>query len=473
MALSSNHIDTIAAPATPAGRGGVGIIRVSGPLASTILQQVTHKKLPSPRQAVYSQFFDENNDAIDMGLILFFNSPHSFTGEDVVEFHGHGGPVVIDCLLRRILQLGARLARPGEFSERAFLNDKLDLAQAEAIADLIDSASEQAVKSAMRSLQGEFSKHIDHLVSELIHLRMYVEAAIDFPEEEIDFLSDGVVTGQLSNIISELKKLLVSATQGVRLRDGLTVVIAGKPNAGKSSLLNQLSGRESAIVTDIPGTTRDLVREQILLQGIPLHIIDTAGLRDSDDPVEQEGIRRARAEIDKADLLLLIVDVTHQTLPSTARGGEEAVGNLLPQCLNISSILDEYGLAGRTVTIVFNKIDLLQKEPQLIDSKPISQVFLSAKKGDGIELLRQHLLHQAGVNQLGEGQFIARRRHLDALQQAFAIVKEAEKNFHQHAMGELLAEDLRHAQQHLSEITGQFTADDLLGKIFSSFCIGK
>ncbi|NNM60479.1 MAG: tRNA uridine-5-carboxymethylaminomethyl(34) synthesis GTPase MnmE [Legionellales bacterium] len=448
--------DTIAAPATPPGRGGIGIIRVSGSLAIKILEQIIHKTAPPPNQAIYTKFYDNHNEVIDMGLILFFVGPHSFTGEDVVEFQGHGGPVVIDCLLRRILQLGARLAKPGEFSERAFLNDKLDLVQAEAIADLIDAASEQALKSAMRSLQGEFSKRIEEVLSELIYLRIYVEAAIDFPEEEIDFLGEGIAAEKLIEIINKLTLLLETATQGVRLRDGLSVVIVGKPNAGKSSLLNQLTGRETAIVTEIAGTTRDLLREQILLEGIPLHITDTAGLRESSDIVEQEGIRRARAEMDKADLILLIVDHTTR------------------DALDLDALLEEYGLENRSVTIVFNKIDLMNKQPELVNNdSTISQLYLSAKENLGIELLKQHLLHKAGVRQYSEGQCIARLRHLNALIATLGVVVEAEKNFHQYNQGELLAEDLRSAQQILGEITGRFTADDLLGKIFSSFCIGK
>ncbi len=446
--------DTIAAPATPPGRGGVGIIRVSGPKAAFILQTVTGQ-LPQPRYATYGTFIDDNGEVIDMGLTIFFPNPHSFTGEDVVEFQGHGGPVVMDRLLRRILALGARLARPGEFSERAFLNDKIDLAQAEAIADLIDSASEQAARCAIRSLQGEFSQQVNQLVEALIRLRMYVEAAIDFPEEEVDFLSDGVITGQLHTIIADLQELLKKAKQGAVLREGLTVVIAGKPNAGKSSLLNQLSGKETAIVTDIPGTTRDLIKEQILLDGIPLHIIDTAGLRDSDDPVEQEGIKRARNEIDKADLLLLIVDITQVHDKS------------------IDDLLDEYGLTGRNVIVIFNKIDLAAHQVELHKAKHGSQIYISAKQGMGMDLLRQHLINSVGLSQQSEGQFIARRRHLDALNRAYELLRDADTQFSQHRMGELLAEDLRITQQVLSEITGQFTSDDLLGRIFSSFCIGK
>lgn len=452
--MKANSIDTIAAPATPPGRGGIGVVRVSGPKALAILQAIT-TKTPQPRYATYCQFYDGQNDVIDMGLVLYFPAPHSFTGEEVVEFHGHGGPVVIDSLLKRIISLGARLARPGEFSERAFLNDKLDLAQAEAIADLIDSASEQAAKSAVRSLQGEFSQQIHRMVDELIHLRMYVEAAIDFPDEEVDFLTDGVVAEKLLKITEHLSQVIQTARQGAALREGLTVVIAGKPNAGKSSLLNQLSGRDTSIVTDIPGTTRDVLREQILLNGIPLHIIDTAGLRDSDDPVEQEGIKRARAEMDKADIILLIVDITKTALTSKA------------------ALLEEYGLTGHHISIIYNKIDLNQQPVKLCLEENIPCVYISAKQAQGIDVLQQHLLEKAGLSAPGEGQFIARRRHLDALKRAYSLLQTAETQFFQHQMGELLAEDLRHCQQVLSEITGQFTSDDLLGHIFSNFCIGK
>ena len=452
--------DTIAAPATPPGRGGIGIIRVSGPLALSIFQKITHKKEIFPRKALHCSFYDHLNEAMDMGLVLFFNQPHSFTGEDVIEFQGHGGPVVMDYLLSQILHYGARLAKPGEFSERAFLNDKIDLAQAEAIADLIDSASTQAAKSALRSLQGEFSKRIADMVNRLIHLRIYVEAAIDFPDEEVDFLTDGVVNQQLSDLIIALSAILNTAIQGARLREGLTIVIVGKPNAGKSSLLNQLSGRESAIVTDIAGTTRDLVKEQILLDGVPLHIIDTAGLRESLDPIEQEGIRRARAEMEKADLILLLVDATMVDKPLS----EEKT----------AALIASYGLEGRELTLILNKIDLLPAGTLQSDYEGlIPHYCLSAKSGEGMTALRQHLVEKTGIQSHQEGQFIARRRHLDVLERVLNLLKEAKCQFDSAPMGELLAEDLRYAQHYLQEITGEFTADDLLGKIFSSFCIGK
>ena len=359
----------------------------------------------------------------------------------------------MDMLLERIVSLGARVARPGEFSERAFLNDRLDLAQAEAIADLIDSGSRAAARLATRSLQGEFSKRVHSLVDQLIHLRMYVEAAIDFPEEEIDFLSDGKVQSDLTAILEQVGEVIASAKIGALLRDGMQLVIAGRPNAGKSSLLNALSGRQSAIVTDIPGTTRDLLREQIQIDGMPLHLIDTAGLRDSECVVEQEGIRRAREEIDKADLILWVFDA--------AQGVEQDAGD-------ISSLP-----AGIPVTYVSNKIDMAEEAPGENQEAGITTIRLSAKSGDGVELLREHLKKRMGYAGESEGEFIARRRHLDALKRAQEFVENGNRALLDNRSGELLAEDLRQAQNALSEITGEFTSDDLLGEIFSSFCIGK
>lgn len=455
----SDHInneldaDTIAALATPPGRGGVGIVRVSGPLSPAIAQCILQKS-PAARRAEYLPFYQSDGATIDMGIALYFPAPHSFTGEHVLELHGHGGPVVMDLLLKTVVGLGARLARPGEFSQRAFLNDKLDLTQAEAIADLIDSASQQAARLALRSLQGAFSRRIHELLDALIQLRMYVEAAIDFPEEEIDFLQDEQIRQQLTNVLSALNNTLVSATQGCLLREGMTVVIAGKPNAGKSTLLNQLTGRETAIVTDIPGTTRDVLREQITIDGMPIHIIDTAGLRDSGDQVEQEGIRRAWKEIEQADRILYLID--HQQ----------------PQTIEDQRFLDQLRHAGPGLTIVHNKIDLSGASPSSEESAGQYEIYLSAKQGAGVELLREHLKACVGFQQAGEGAFMARRRHVDALQQALIHVQSAERQLNRSA-GELLAEDLRQAQNQLSEITGEFTSDDLLGRIFSSFCIGK
>jgi tRNA modification GTPase len=442
--------DTIAAIATPPGRGGIGIIRISGLQTHAIAKNILGF-VPQPRFAAHAVFRDQDNNAIDDGIALFFPNPNSFTGEDVLELQGHGGPVVQDCLLRHVLQCGARLAKPGEFSERAFLNDRLDLAQAEAIADLIDAASEQAARAAVRSLQGEFSRHIQQLVEKLIHLRIYVEAAIDFPEEEIDFLSDGKVKQELKNILQELQTVLSTAQQGSLLREGMTVVIAGKPNAGKSSLLNTLSGRDTAIVTDIPGTTRDVLREMIQIDGMPLHIIDTAGLRNSTDQVEREGVRRALAEIEKADRILLVVDDQDSEKESHPI----------------------FNYNKKHLTVIHNKIDITDKPAAISEENGITTIYLSAKTNAGIELLREHLKKCMGFNSQVEGNFIARRRHLDALHRAEQYLLNGEQQLTSHKAGELLAEDLRLAQQALSEITGEFTADDLLGKIFSSFCIGK
>ncbi len=440
--------DTIAAVATPSGRGGVGIIRVSGQQAAEIAKKISGL-CPAPRYAHYGKFTGTNKITIDSGLTLYFKKPFSFTGEDVVEFHAHGGPVVLDLLLKEILQHDIRPARAGEFTERAFLNDKIDLAQAEAIADLIAADSEQAARAAMRSMQGEFSAIINQLVEELIQLRIYVESALDFPEEEIDFLADDAIANKLKAVKQKLLSVKKSAQQGRLLKEGMTVVIAGKPNAGKSSLLNQLAGQESAIVTEIPGTTRDILREHIQIDGLPLHIIDTAGLRDSEDVVEQEGVKRAKQMIEKADRILFVVDI---------KDSDKTILETLPK--NIG------------VTIVFNKIDTESRPPEIIENKE-TEIYLSAKTGAGITLLKQHLKKCMGYQQKTEGQFIARRRHLDAIDNAEQHLEIADKNLHQLQAGELLAEELRLAQAVLSSITGEFSSDDLLGRIFSDFCIGK
>ena len=451
--MPNQNSETIAAIATPPGRGGVGIIRVSGPLAKNISEKILGK-LPKPRFADYLPFLDQNNETIDSGLALYFVAPNSFTGEDVLELQGHGGPVVMDLLLQRVIRLGARIAKPGEFSERAFLNDKVDLAQAEAIADLIEAGSEQAAKSAVKSLQGEFSRWIDESVEALTHLRMYVEAAIDFPEEEIDFLSDGHVTKSLEKILVEMDKIFASAQQGVLLRDGMRVVLIGQPNTGKSSLLNALAGRDSAIVTHIAGTTRDVLREEINIDGMPLHVIDTAGLRESDDVVEQEGIKRTWIEIEQADRALLLVD---DKAGITAE--DEKIRQKLPKSLE--------------VTIVRNKIDLSQAKAMAKVEEGESEIALSAKSGEGVDLLREHLKNIMGYTGLTEGVFLARRRHLDALIRAKEFVLNGQNQLQTSKAGELLAEDLRQAQHALGEITGHVSSDALLGKIFSSFCIGK
>ena len=449
--------ETIVAQATPIGRGGVGILRISGPLASTVAQEVLGKEL-KPRLANYLPFKDSDGTVLDQGIALFFKAPNSFTGEDVLELQGHGGQVILDILLKRILEIkGVRIARAGEFSEQAFLNDKLDLAQAEAIADLIDATSEQAARSALKSLQGEFSTKINRLVDSVIYLRTYVEAAIDFPDEEIDFLADGKIEGHLNGIIAQLDQVRAEAKQGSILREGMKVVIAGRPNAGKSSLLNALAGREAAIVTDIAGTTRDVLREHIHLDGMPLHIIDTAGLRDATDEVERIGISRAWNEIEQADRILLMLDSSdaEQDLIKVRSEFLAKLPNNIP------------------VTIIRNKADLTGEMECLYEQDGYTVVNLSAKTQQGVDLLREHLKQAMGYQTGIEGGFLARRRHLEALEQAAQHLQAGHVQLTQFHAGELLAEELRMVQDALSEITGQFTSDDLLTNIFSSFCIGK
>lgn len=451
--------DTIAAQATAPGKGGVGIIRVSGPKAKDIAAHIVGR-CPEPRQAEYMSFKSSDGTTLDQGIVLFFKGPNSFTGEDVVEFQGHGGPIVIDLILQEITKIdGLRLARAGEFSERAFLNDKIDLTQAEAIADLIESNSVQAAKSALQSLQGEFSNKINSLVEKMIQLRIYVEAAIDFPDEEIDFLSDGKVANDLDGIIDYLDSVKHQAQQGAIIREGMKVVIAGRPNAGKSSLLNALSGKDSAIVTDIAGTTRDVLKEHIHIDGMPLHIIDTAGLRESPDTVEQIGIERAWQEINDADKVLLMVDAT---------SGENIDPNdIWPEFMDK---LPE----NMPLSIIRNKIDLIgESTSQVTEINNIPVISISAQQQLGIEELKQHLKAAMGFQGSTEGTFMARRRHLDALNKAYSHLLQGKEQLHSFIAGEILAEELRIAQQHLNEITGEFSSDDLLGRIFSSFCIGK
>ncbi len=448
--------DVIAAIATAPGRGGIGIVRISGSNLLTLVRNLIQTEI-RPRIATVANFLDAGGQVIDQGIVLYFTAPHSFTGEDVIELQGHGGAVVMDSLLARVIQLGARLARPGEFSERAFLNGKIDLAQAEAIADLIDASSRQAARSAMRSLQGEFSRQIRELVESLIQLRIYVEAAIDFPEEDVSFLNDGRVAGEIQLLLSALASIKDRARQGTILQEGMTVVIAGKPNAGKSSLLNALSGRETAIVTEIAGTTRDVLRERIDIDGMPLHIVDTAGLRESTDAVEQEGIRRAWAEIEAADQVLLIMDSNEDSINFPNSSWPEYF-HRFPEKSNI--------------TLVLNKIDLSDQSDSIVHGEYTS-IFLSAKTGQGLPLLRNYLKGLMGYSGSIEGGFSARRRHLEALERAEQSIENARIQLNVGGNGELVAEDLRHAQQQLGEITGEFTANDLLGRIFSSFCIGK
>ena len=445
--------DTIAAIATAPGRGGVGVIRISGsnllPFAFAL-----SGKTPKPRYATLVDFKAADGATLDSGLLLFFPGPHSFTGEDVLELQGHGGPVVMQMLLARCLDLGARLAEPGEFSRRAFLNGKLDLAQAEAVADLIDAATTSAARSAVRSLQGEFSKAIHGLTDELINLRMLVEATLDFPEEDIDFLKAANAFGRLENLQIRLAEIFDRAGQGKLLQAGLHVVLVGQPNVGKSSLLNRLAGDDLAIVTAIAGTTRDALRSTIQIEGIPLHIIDTAGLRETDDEVEKIGIERTWREIERADVVLLLVD---------AREGVSTVDR---------KILAKLPTSLRQIT-VYNKIDLAGRAPERHDEADGVAISLSAKANQGIELLRQELLNIAGWHQ-AEDVFIARERHLRALAEAQERIAAARERVEgEHPALELFAEELRLAQQALGQITGEFTADDLLGVIFSRFCIGK
>ncbi len=442
--------DTIAAIATAPGRGGVGVIRISGadlkPLAEAIIG-----KLPQPRYATYANFKAADGAVLDQGLALYFPGPASFTGEDVLELQGHGGPVIMRLLLQRCVELGARLAEPGEFTKRAFLNDKLDLAQAEAVADLIDASSEQAARSAVRSLQGAFSTEVTALVEQLINLRMLVEATLDFPEEDIDFLEAANAVGKLQGIMQQLARVLQTARQGAILREGIHVALIGQPNVGKSSLMNALAGDEVAIVTDIAGTTRDTIRELIHIDGVPMHIIDTAGLRETTDQVEQIGIERTWKAIDKADIALLLLDSRHGLTDA-----EAAILQRLP--------------AGLKLLKVFNKIDLSGEQPGLSELDGIPVVYLSARQHRGVDLLRQQLLQAVGYRSEGEGIFMARERHLNAIHQARQSLETAHQNWQQI---ELFAEELRLAQHALSGITGEFSADDLLGEIFSRFCIGK
>lgn len=455
--MVQNDLDTIVAIATPPGRGGVGIVRVSGADIDQLVLEIIGKPL-NPREATFARFRGADQEVLDEGVAVYFPAPASFTGEHVLELQGHGGPVILDSLLQRCLQLGARMARPGEFSERAFLNNKLDLAQAEAIADLIDASSVQAARCAVRSLQGEFSKLVNELVDQIIHIRMYVEAAIDFPEEEIDFLADERLASNLEKLSSDLSATLGRAQQGSLLRDGMTVVLAGKPNAGKSSLLNALAGRDAAIVTSVAGTTRDVLREKINLDGMPLHIVDTAGLRDSDDEVELEGIRRAWQEIGQADQILFLVDACETAEPEL-----EAIW---------PEYFSRYSETRQPIAVVLNKIDQTDHAAGRVKAG-IDTFAISAKYGAGLDQLVDYLQTSMGYKGQDEGLFTARRRHLDALEKALDLVDTGRNQLRSSGAGELLAEDLRQAQNHLSEITGQFTSDDLLGHIFSSFCIGK
>jgi tRNA modification GTPase len=444
--------DTIAAIASAPGRGAVGVIRVSGPDVPRIAQEILGF-LPMPRLAQVSNFRSSSGEPLDRGLALYFPAPASYTGEHVLELQGHGGALIVDLLLQRLLDMGCRMARPGEFSERAFLNGKIDIAQAEAIADLIDAGTTAAARAAVRSMQGEFSARINALQVQITELRTLVEAAIDFPDEELEFLPGSVLGRSVANILISFESITAAARQGALLREGLNIVIAGRPNAGKSSLLNNLVGDEIAIVTDQPGTTRDVLRQHVHLDGLPLNLIDTAGLRATVDVVEAEGVRRALNELDRADRVLYILDAAGPPLDWRAELQE------LPP--------------GVPVTLVFNKIDLSGAAPRADESLDPPQVFLSAKTGEGVALLREHLKTRAGYESGESGALSARRRHLDALRRAKACVEQAAQTLTETRAFELFAEELRRAQLALGEITGEFTSDDLLGEIFSSFCIGK
>lgn len=446
-------ITTIVAPVTPPGKGAVGIVRVSGPLVPTIMQAVLHQEI-KPRQATFTHFY-EQEEKIDEGIALFFPGPHSFTGEDVLELQGHGGPVVMDVLIKHLLTLGAHFARPGEFSERAFLNGKLDLAEAEAIADLIDASSREASRAALRSLDGEFSTRIEVIQRGLTNLRMLIEANIDFSDEDIEVISVAQILSNLQHLTLTMQTLLSETQQGALLREGVTVVIVGEPNVGKSSLLNRLSQKEVAIVTDIPGTTRDVLRSHILIDGLPLHIVDTAGLRASSDVVEQEGIRRAHVEMQKADLILYLFTATEEHRALAARKAQ------LAEALQVIPFI-----------FVRNKIDLINATANILHEKEGAVVSLSIKNNEGLDLLKACIKKVIGF-QSSEGMYSARRRHVEAIKRALLHIQAAETQVHARRGIEMLAEELRLSQESLGKITGKFTADDLLGKIFSSFCIGK
>ncbi|WP_243040561.1 tRNA uridine-5-carboxymethylaminomethyl(34) synthesis GTPase MnmE [Dyella sedimenti] len=442
--------DTIAAIASAPGAAGVGVLRVSGPAVPAIAGALLGRE-PDPRRAHFTAFREHDGGLIDRGLLLYFPAPASYTGEHVLELQGHGSPVLLDALLRRVCAMGARLARPGEFTERAFLNGKLDLAQAEAVADLIAARSQAGARAALRSMEGVFSNRVHELLQSLIALRVHIEAAIDFPEEEIDFLADPAIARQLDALRTQLSELLRESQRGVRLNDGLRVAIVGRPNAGKSSLLNALAGSDRAIVTDIAGTTRDVLREQLSLDGIALELADTAGLRDTDDPVEREGVRRAHGELARADVALLVTDGQH---------AEQDLAFLADLPASVERL------------VVVNKIDLDHAPARREEHGQVAWLWVSAKTGEGLDALRTHLKQLAGAGS-GEGAFSARRRHVLALEQVEYRLARADEVLRLTRAGELAAEELRQAQHALGEITGTYTSDDLLGAIFSSFCIGK
>ncbi len=448
--MQKNNADTIVAIATASGAGGIGVVRVSGTLSAHIATQILGQ-CPAPRYAAYLPFFDAQQAVIDRGIAIFYQNPHSYTGEDVLELQGHGGTALMQLLLARCIALGARQAEPGEFTRRAYLNDKMDLAQAEAVADVINASTVEAARSAMRSLSGEFSNQINHVLTKLIQLRIYVEACLDFPEEEIDFITQGKVAEKLAAIQKELAIVSEKAKQGSLLREGMQIVLVGQPNVGKSSLMNQLSGEEVSIVTSIAGTTRDSIKNIIQINGLPLNIIDTAGLRETNDEVEKIGIARTYRALENAQVAILLVDAAHGIGED-----EKIVLTRLPQEI--------------TKIWVHNKIDTTGEPAKFVENAGEAHIYLSAKTGEGIELLKQHLLNIAGYQQNAEGVFMARTRHLEALKSVDIHLGLAQRNINQ---AELAAEELRLAQEALSSITGEFTPDDLLGEIFSKFCIGK
>ncbi len=441
----SENTDTIAAIATASGKGAIGIVKISGARSLEIASLITKQTL-KPRQARYTPFFNSFGAVIDQGVALYFKGPNSYTGEDVLELQSHGNHVLLDQLLDVATNAGARVARPGEFTERAFLNDKIDLAQAEAVSDLIEASTTEAASAAVRSLQGEFSAEIQVILEQLVNCRVYIESALDFAEEEIDFLKDSELTDRFTTLESSVTQLLQRSEEGVLLRDGISIVIAGLPNVGKSSLLNRLTGQDTAIVTDIAGTTRDVLKEEINIDGMPIHIVDTAGLRNSDDPIEQEGVRRAHDQINQADRILFVVEAG---------------------CEPKQSLLDELP-DGIPVSFVLNKADLQSGIQQLENT-----LLVSAKTGEGISQLREHIKQCAGFEKTAEGALMARRRHIDALTKAQSHIRSGNRHLQDSSAGELSAEELRLAQDQLNLITGEFTSDDLLGEIFSRFCIGK
>jgi len=446
--------DTIVAIATPPGRGGIGVVRVSGPDVKNIMAGLVTQIL-TPRHAHLCKFRGKDAAVIDEGIAIFFSAPSSYTGEDMLEIYAHGSRIVLNQIVSRVLELGARLAHPGEFTERAFHNNKLDLVQAEAVADLVDATSDHAARSAVRSLEGEFSRRIRILLDKLIELRMLVEGSLDFPDEDIDFSSTANISTRLESCLSELAALFVRAKQGAILNEGVTAVIVGRPNVGKSTLLNKLAGREAAIVTDEPGTTRDLIGQDILVDDIPVHVIDTAGLRTTANKAEREGVVRAVVAAENADVLIIMYE--HGQEPGT----EE------------QKLMDKAGNDERVI-VLCNKIDLTGTQPEIKQGKSgHTEILLSAKTGTGLELLTWHLKKILGMQDLSEDVFMARKRHLDALSRTSASLKKAFKLYHEHAGPELLAEELRLAQRSLGGITGDFVSDDLLGEIFKNFCIGK